>query len=293
MSFTRGYFAGTVTTLFAIGVYQYSRESSPQSSQPDRPHLTDDVKEEIKRRILRYGVPQRGCEPRVYTNHVISYDQSKKTPVWVAELITQDTIQGTASRKHSNFMPDPSIPPLFSADNSDYRGSGWSRGHMAPAGDNKFDQKAMDDTFYLSNIVPQDIDNNAGFWNRFEMYCRDLAKRFDNVQVVSGPMVLPSTLNDRGQRVVTYPVIGQNEVAVPTHLYKVILVEADERPIAIGCFIVPNEPIENKNSLKEFQVTLEEVQKRTGVIFFPELKNNNDLQGLCTVDSCVLGKRHR
>lgn len=87
--------------------------------------------------------------------------------------------------------------------------------------------------------------------------------------------------------------IGQNEVAVPTHLYKVILVEADERPIAIGCFIVPNEPIENKNSLKEFQVTLEEVQKRTGVIFFPELKNNNNLQGLCTVDSCVLGKRHR
>lgn len=64
----------------------------------------------------------------------------------------------------------------------------------------------MDDTFYLSNIVPQDIDNNAGFWNRFEMYCRDLAKRFDRVQVVSGPMVLPSTLNDRGQRVVTYPV---------------------------------------------------------------------------------------
>lgn len=293
MSFTRGYFAGTVTTLFAIGVYQYSRESSPQSSQQDRPQLTDDVKEEIKRRILRYGVPQRGCEPRVYTNHVISYDQSKKTPVWVAKLITQDTIHGTASRKHSNFMPDPSIPPLFSADNSDYRGSGWSRGHMAPAGDNKFDQKAMDDTFYLSNIVPQDIDNNSGFWNRFEMYCRDLAKRFDSVQVVSGPMVLPSTLNDRGQRVVTYPVIGQNEVAVPTHLYKVILVEADKRPFAIGCFIVPNEPIENKNSLKEFQVTLEEVQKRTGVIFFPELKNNNNLQGLCTVDSCVLGKRHR
>lgn len=47
---------------------------------------------------------------------------------------------GTASRKHSNFMPDPGIPSLFSADNSDYRGSGWSRGHMAPAGDNKFDQ---------------------------------------------------------------------------------------------------------------------------------------------------------
>lgn len=90
-----------------------------------------------------------------------------------------------------------------------------------------------------------------------------------------------------------FKVIGQNEVAVPTHLYKVILVEADERPIAIGCFIVPNEPIENKNSLKEFQVTLEEVQKRTGVIFFPELKNSNNLEGLCTVDSCVLGKRHR
>lgn len=67
----------------------------------------------------------------------------------------------------SNFCPDPAVPAMFSATNEDYRKSGWSRGHMAPAGNNKHDQTAMDETFYLTNILPQDIENNSGFWNRF------------------------------------------------------------------------------------------------------------------------------
>lgn len=62
----------------------------------------------------------------------------------------------------------------------------------------------MSDTFYLSNIVPQDIDNNAGFWNRFEMYCRDLTNKFDHVRVFSGPLFLPYSKN--GKRKVKYEV---------------------------------------------------------------------------------------
>jgi nuclease EXOG len=85
-------------------------------------------------------------------------------------------------------------------------------------------------------------------------------------------------------------VIGKNEVSVPTHLYKVILVESNGIPSAIGCFIVPNKPIENKYSLHEFQVSLEEVQRRTGVEFFPNLRNANLHDNLCSVDSCTFGK---
>ncbi|XP_061167169.1 nuclease EXOG, mitochondrial-like [Saccostrea echinata] len=289
MSYTRGFFAGTVATLFAVGVYQYAK--SPSSIQHQyAQQVSEDLNEQIKRRILKYGVPNRGEEPRVFTNHVLSYDQSKKTPIWVAERITKDHIQGSANRKYSKFMPDSQIPSLFSADNSDFLGSGWSRGHMAPAGNNKHDQRGMDDTFYLSNIVPQNMDNNAGFWNRFEMYCRHLTKQFDSVQIISGPLVLPTETNERGQKLVVYPVIGKNEVAVPTHLYKVIVVETNGVPSAIGCFIVPNQPIENKYSLKEFQVSLEEIQKRTGVELFPNL-DNTQLQSLCYVDSCALVRK--
>ncbi|XP_048753767.2 nuclease EXOG, mitochondrial-like [Ostrea edulis] len=290
MSFTRGYFAGTVTTLFAVGIYQYVNISQRHIQHHHESQLSGDLKEQVKRKILKYGVPSKGEEPKVFTNHVLSYDQSKKTPVWVAERITKEQIQGSASRKYSRFMPDPQIQSLFSTENADFLGSGWSRGHMAPAGNNKHDQRAMDDTFYLSNIVPQDIKNNAGFWNRFEMYCRELTKKFDGVQIISGPLTLPTETDEKGQELVVYPVIGKNQVSVPTHLYKVILVESNGSPSAIGCFIVPNKPIENKYSLHEFQVSLKEVQRRTGVEFFPNLRNADLQDNLCSVDSCTLGK---
>ena len=61
---------------------------------------------------------------------------------------------------------------FFQSHNDDFWDSGWSRGHMAPAGNNKYCQTWMDDTFLLSNIVPQDIQNNGDFWNRLEIYCR-------------------------------------------------------------------------------------------------------------------------
>uniref|UniRef100_A0A5F9DN63 Exo/endonuclease G n=1 Tax=Oryctolagus cuniculus TaxID=9986 RepID=A0A5F9DN63_RABIT len=114
-------------------------------------------------------------------------------------------LPGDADRKHCKFKPDPNIPPAFSAFNQDYVGSGWSRGHMAPAGNNKFSSKAMAETFYLSNIVPQDFDNNSGIWNRIEMYCRELTERFDDVWIVSGPLTLPQTGSD-GKKTVSYQV---------------------------------------------------------------------------------------
>lgn len=62
----------------------------------------------------------------------------------------------------SSKQPDPQVPLKFSSTNDDYKGSGWSRGHMTPAGDCKHCQDAMDDTHYLTNIVPQDFKNNSG-----------------------------------------------------------------------------------------------------------------------------------
>ena len=71
-------------------------------------------------------------------------------------------------------------------------------------GNNKHDQEAMDATFYLSNIVPQDLDNNAGFWYRIEAYCRGLTKRYSDVYVISGPLHLPR--EEDGKKIVRYEV---------------------------------------------------------------------------------------
>ncbi|XP_060103980.1 nuclease EXOG, mitochondrial [Heteronotia binoei] len=238
----------------------------------------------------KYGFPVDGTQTRYYTNHVLSYDQAKRIPRWVIEHISKHKTVGNADRKHCKFRPDPSIPPLFSAMNEDYIGSGWSRGHMAPAGDNKYSPKAMAETFYLSNIVPQNYENNAGFWNRMEMYCRELTERFEDVWIVSGPLTLPQ-IDDNGKRRVTYQVIGKDDVAVPSHLYKVILArQSATLPdlLALGAFVVPNNPIGFDHQLLEFQVSVEELEKMSGLVFFPRLNKDKDVRNICEIDTCRL-----
>ncbi|XP_077124787.1 nuclease EXOG, mitochondrial [Ranitomeya variabilis] len=239
--------------------------------------------------LEEFGFPQSGEEVRQYIGHALSYDQAKKTPRWVIEHLTKEKIVGIADRKHCRFKPDPNIPQLFSASNEDYLRSGWSRGHMAPAGDSKYSTEAMAETFYLSNIVPQNYENNAGFWNRFEMYCRDLTQRFDDVWIVSGPLPLP-VQNEDGKKSVSYQVIGSDDVAVPTHLYKVILArrKPSDETLAEGAFIVPNVPISFQHQLPEFQVPLETLEKWSGLVFFPQVDKSKEVKNICEEDTCKL-----
>ncbi|XP_049997585.1 nuclease EXOG, mitochondrial isoform X1 [Alexandromys fortis] len=239
--------------------------------------------------LEQFGFPLTGTETRRYTNHALSYDQAKRVPRWVLEHISKDKIVGDADRKHCKFKPDPSVPSAFSALNEDYVGSGWSRGHMAPAGNNKFSSKAMAETFYLSNIVPQDFDNNSGYWNRIEMYCRELTERFEDVWIVSGPLTLPHTSD--GKKTVSYQVIGEDNVAVPSHLYKVILARRSPEstePLALGAFVVPNTAIGFQSQLTEFQVSLQDLEKMSGLVFFPRLDRTTNIRNICSVDTCKL-----
>lgn len=276
----RSFLVGSVASYASVVVYYMVTKDKPS------PESASKI-ETASKHILPHGIPDRGPNIRIYDNHVLAYDQAKKTPIWVAERITQEHVNGPADRKNIRFKPDPDVSKRFSADNSDYLRSGWSRGHMSPAGDNKHSQEAMSQSFYLSNIVPQNLDNNAGFWNRLEIYCRELTQRYKAVTIFSGPLSLPSQLED-GKMVVTYPVLGKNQVAVPTHLYKIIIVEDENsNPVGIGSFIVPNEPIGFEHSLTEYQVPLDEVERRSGVSFTPKLDTSH-LRDLCEIDSCKL-----
>ena len=169
----------------------------------------------------------------------------------------------------------------------------------------------MDDTFLLSNVVPQDFDNNGDFWNRTEIYCRDLTKKFSDVRVISGPVWLPldKTKQERfdsneiagsqpkvlqngkirkPHKIVAYPVIGANEVAVPTHLYKVILAEDKklEKPL-LSAFIVPNEPIDKDKNLNDFQIPLHDLERKVGFRFHSHLAKDST-NDLCSIEGCSL-----
>ncbi|KAK2870496.1 hypothetical protein QQF64_021524 [Cirrhinus molitorella] len=274
--FVGGFVFGAASGVAALKLYLYEEQKTDKGSS-------------IHRLIERFGLPQTGAESRFYMNHVLSYDQALRTPRWVAEHLSAHRLLGQAQRKHCKFKPDPSIPELFTARNEDYLRSGWSRGHMAPAGDNKISEQAMAETFYLSNIVPQNYENNAGFWNRLEIYCRELTERFGDVWVISGPLLRPQT-SDNGSKTVCYQLIGNDDVAVPTHLYKVILAQKDSSSdsLALGAFVVPNAPIGFDHPLMEFQVSLSDLERMSGLTFFPAVERREELKNLCDVDSCQL-----
>ncbi|KAM3849354.1 nuclease EXOG, mitochondrial-like, partial [Diretmus argenteus] len=163
LGFVGGFVCGAaVSTGSCLTVISLYRRREAEEETTTR---TLDTLPEVQEEIAQFGLPVTGAEVRYYANHALSYDQAKRTPRWVAEHLTNHKLQGKADRKHCKFRADPAVPACFSAVNKDYLGSGWSRGHMAPAGDNKQSEQSMAETFYLSNIIPQNYENNAGFWN--------------------------------------------------------------------------------------------------------------------------------
>lgn len=103
---------------------------------------------------VKYGFPSLS-HIRSRESYVTCYDPRSRTPAWVIEQLSADALTGTSDRKLCNFKEDDSVHVYHRATNSDYKGSGFDRGHLAAAANHKRSQKAMDDTFYLSNVVPQ------------------------------------------------------------------------------------------------------------------------------------------
>lgn len=80
-------------------------------------------------------------------------------------------------------------------------------------------------------------------------------------------------------------------MAVPSHLYKVILARrspVSTEPLALGAFVVPNEAIGFQPQLSEFQVSLQDLEKLSGLVFFPHLDRTSDIRNICSVDTCKL-----
>lgn len=188
-----------------------------------------------------------------YSAYEVMYNPEYKIPRWVRyELLASET-DGVWSRKGLKFTPDPSFN-FPQADDYDYRGSGWSRGHMAPAADFKWSSTTMIETFYFTNCCPQNIELNSGQWSTLEKKVRNWATKYGKINVVTGPLVFDNQ----------YGTIGKNKIVVPDAFFKAVL--AGEQSIA---FVMYNRA-ENEN-MQKCAMSVDKLEELSGIDFFSEL----------------------
>ena len=143
------------------------------------------------------------------TGYVASYNKTTLLPNWVAWHLTAERTEGSAKRSGVDFAEDTEVPEPRATD-WDYYNSGYDRGHMCPAADNKWSKKAMEESFLFTNMCPQNGNLNRGDWNEMEMACRKWAKKYGDLYIVCGPILY------KGK----HKTIGKNKVVVPEAFFQ-------------------------------------------------------------------------
>lgn len=206
---------------------------------------------------ISYGGPVLSDETKV--GYTVSFDENLRLPRWVAYDLSSEELKGGASRNGKSFRPDFGFP-LKQAENDDYRNSGWTRGHLAPAGDFKWSDTALNDTFLFTNCCPQTEYFNATSWESLEAKVRNLARKFGRIYVVTGPL-MGETSNGH---------IGRNRIPIPDAFFKALLVRSGSSFHSVG-FIMHN--ISEPQPYTSCAVTVDEIERLTGLDLFHSLED--------------------
>ena len=186
--------------------------------------------------------------------YTLRYNEKTEQADWVAYTLKKINLDNAKFSRTDNFREDPDVKTK-SASLADYKGSGYDRGHLAPAADFAWTKEGMSESFYMSNMSPQEPGFNRGIWEKLEERVRDWARSNNEIYVVTGPICL-----GKGEK------IGKNKVVVPDQYYKVILELNGKEVKGIG-FILNNE--KSSKDLSAFAMSIDEVEKATGLDFFP------------------------
>ena len=244
---------GTTIILLAIALFFILRKyiSNVNVKPPDLVLKISDVSQ---------GYPHDNLNDTLlkYTGFTISYNEDNEEPAWVAYILTRAEVQGGNQVRSENFRPDKNVS-TGSATLKDYSGSGYDRGHMAPAADMKWSKEAMSESFLMSNMTPQDQGFNRGIWGRLEAKVRDWAVSNDSLLVISGPVL-------RGIK----KHIGTDKVGVPEYFFKVIA-DISAPTYKVIAFVLKNKSATGE--IYNYAVTIDSVERITGFDFFPNMKD--------------------
>ena len=213
-----------------------------------------------------------------YQGYVVSYNTETLIPNWVAYELTADETRGNANRNGKEFSMDFSFKGK-QARREDYFRSGWTRGHMAPAGDFFWSDEAMAETFYFLNICPQREELNNKDWQYLEKQVRRWANQYGRVWVVSGPIIGDNK----------YGTIGPDNVVVPDAFFKVALVHDGSRYQSVA-FIMQNDA--NRYYLEKCALSVDDLELLTGLDFYPALPDDVEDFAEGAYDPAVWGLRH-
>jgi endonuclease G, mitochondrial len=194
-------------------------------------------------------------------HYELSYNEEHEQANWVFYSLESKQLRNCVKRV-DNFRSDPLVV-TGSAEVEDYKNSGFDRGHLLPAGDMKFDNQAMKDTFYLSNISPQPPSFNRGQWANLENLVRAWALKYQKIWIATGP-VLHKGLSTIGR---------VNQVSVPEEFYKVILRKEGNRFRGIGFLMKTSMP---EATLTAYAINIDSVEKHSGIDFYPFLKGKDE-----------------
>ena len=237
-----------LASLFGLFIFF---NNHPQNTSISDEYLTD------RSGNVRTFLPSSRGEVVHHTYYSLSYIEQHEQAEWTAHLLSKEMLRIPNVPRSNYFNPDPSVS-TGSAVHADYSGSGYTRGHLVPAGDMAHHKIAMEESFYMSNMSPQLRAFNNGVWRELEENVRDWAFSNGSVYVITGPV-----LNDSIRKK-----IGKNRVSVPDSFFKVVLSHNEKASKAVA-FIIPND--RSEQPIQQYMVSVDEAERITGIDFFCHL----------------------
>ena len=155
---------------------------------------------------------------------------------------------------------DPDLPAEYQFTVDSYKGSGYDHGHICPSADRQRATECNYQTFFITNMQPQNNDFNAGIWATMEAQVRTWAKNYDTLYVCKG-----GTIDNRNY-IIKYLGSGKNQIPVPQYFYMAVLGKKGSTYKATGFWIDQNN--HPSTSIKDYALTIQELEEKTGIDFF-------------------------
>ena len=253
----------TLAVLAVIGTAWHFTWSGREQESPDN-QVIDTLMEAAGKDVMSllevpYRLEDNASNIIEHMGYTLSYNNDFRVPNWVAYELRESEINTGFRSREDRFEPDPMIKGRQAYDR-DYVGSGYDRGHMAPAADMRWSSQTMKECFYLSNVCPQNHNLNSGAWNDLEKQVRYEVKYHKTIWIVCGPIFEN-----------TYPKhIGSNHVMVPDSFFKALLTKRKDGSYASIGFIFPNKACER--NLMDYAMTVDELESKLGMDLFFNLE---------------------